>query len=336
MENKKDIGKAFRDKLDRLDRTGPQSGWNAISEELQQIKMQRRFPWRGIIGVSLLALLIGLIATYPSWQDDLPHIYMEMPEEHNAKKATPEENNNVGIDNNAKSEITEQPENISTTDNATQAVTKISSQPAHSSQDFSVKVDNIPSSAGAEPSAVKLAAIPLKTDENNNAPASEGKTHTMPDSSSSAAKPGLQTDNSEGKVKLLDLSKVSYGTENFTPKKEKKLDTRKIADSLNKLYDRANRIQVSFTIPATKDIKPGNRIFYIQIIDPNNKIINRKTTQVADDSNLAYSFISNVFYDNKAITLNETVTGKDFAKGLYRVNVFDNGKIVGTTTFTLK
>lgn len=236
MENKKDIGKAFREKLDRLDRTAPQSGWNAISGELQQMKMQRRFPWRRIIGLSLLVLLVGLVATYPLWQDNLPHIYMEMPEEHDTKKATSEENSKELINNNAKPEVTKETKNTSPKDGIPRTMTDISSEPRHSLPNASGKPDNRSSSAGAEPSYRNTAPTPLNTGQNINLNAPETKTPNAPDTY--LEKPGLQTDDGEGKVKLLDLSKVRYGSDSLNVRKDKKLDRKRIADSLNKLYGR--------------------------------------------------------------------------------------------------
>ncbi|MCO6148217.1 porin family protein [Flavobacterium sp. NRK1] len=58
MEVKKDIGKAFREKLDNLDRMPNDALWDAISKDLDS-KKKRRFPlfWFFIGGLSLLAIV---------------------------------------------------------------------------------------------------------------------------------------------------------------------------------------------------------------------------------------------------------------------------------------
>lgn len=61
MENKKDIGKAFRQKLNDLDKTPNDSVWNSINTELQQKKKRRiaYIPfWMKTAGVISLVLLV--------------------------------------------------------------------------------------------------------------------------------------------------------------------------------------------------------------------------------------------------------------------------------------
>lgn len=95
-------------------------------------------------------------------------------------------------------------------------------------------------------------------------------------------------------------------------------------------------IKVTFTLAANEVALAGNRIYYVQIIDPLNNVIGEKATQVFGDYNLTYSFITNAVYQNKSMEVNETISGQDFAKGLYHVNVFDKGQLVANTTFNLK
>lgn len=95
-------------------------------------------------------------------------------------------------------------------------------------------------------------------------------------------------------------------------------------------------IKVTFTLAANEVAQAGNRIYYVQVIDPLNNVIGEKATQVFGDYNLTYSFITNAVYQNKSMEVNETISGQDFAKGLYHVNVFDKGQLVANTTFNLK
>jgi predicted nuclease with TOPRIM domain len=103
--------------------------------------------------------------------------------------------------------------------------------------------------------------------------------------------------------------------------------------------DKASRvdvIRVSFTIAANEVAQAGNKMYYVQVIDPKNNVIGEKATEVFGDYTLTYSFITNAVYENKTMDIKETISGKDFAKGLYTVNVFDKGQLVGNTTFNLR
>lgn len=99
---------------------------------------------------------------------------------------------------------------------------------------------------------------------------------------------------------------------------------------------RVDVLKVNFTIAANEVAQAGNKMYYVQIIDPLNNVIGEKATEVFGDYTLTYSFITNAVYENKTMDINETVSGKDFAKGLYSVNVFDKGQLVANTTFNLK
>jgi hypothetical protein len=77
-------------------------------------------------------------------------------------------------------------------------------------------------------------------------------------------------------------------------------------------------------------------MYYVQVIDPKNNVIGEKATEAFGDQSLTYSFITNAVYENKTMEVNGTISGKDFAKGLYTVNVFDKGQLVANTTFNLK
>ncbi|MFD2603590.1 hypothetical protein [Flavobacterium suzhouense] len=103
--------------------------------------------------------------------------------------------------------------------------------------------------------------------------------------------------------------------------------------------DKASRvdvIRVSFTIAANEVAQAGNKVYYVQVIDPKNNVIGEKATEAFGDQSLTYSFITNAVYENKTMEVKETISGKDFAKGLYTVNVFDKGQLVGNTTFNLR
>jgi len=63
MENRKDIGKAFSDKLNSLDRSPRKEVWTGISDELRKKKKKRRivffFFWGKALGILLLCSISG-------------------------------------------------------------------------------------------------------------------------------------------------------------------------------------------------------------------------------------------------------------------------------------
>ncbi|WP_159800414.1 hypothetical protein [Flavobacterium sp. MK4S-17] len=99
---------------------------------------------------------------------------------------------------------------------------------------------------------------------------------------------------------------------------------------------RVDKIKISFTIAANEVAQSGERMYYVQIIDSKNNVLGEKKNEVFGEYNLTYSFTTNVSYDNKTVNVNETLSGKDFEKGLYYVNLFDKDKLVGSSTFTLR
>jgi hypothetical protein len=100
---------------------------------------------------------------------------------------------------------------------------------------------------------------------------------------------------------------------------------------------RADKLKVSFLIAENQIAKTGAREYYVQIIDSKSNILGEKKTIPTGDKTLTYSFVSTVKYENKTVQVNEEVSGKDFAKGTYFVNVFDkNAELVSKTSFELK
>ncbi|MBE98964.1 MAG: hypothetical protein CMP77_03180 [Flavobacterium sp.] len=103
--------------------------------------------------------------------------------------------------------------------------------------------------------------------------------------------------------------------------------------------ERARRVDVlkiSFTIAANEVAQAGNKMYYVQVIDPKNNVLGEKQTEVFGDYTLTYSFITNAIYENKTMKVSETLSCKDFEKGTYHVNLFDKDKLVANSTFTLK
>jgi len=99
---------------------------------------------------------------------------------------------------------------------------------------------------------------------------------------------------------------------------------------------RANVLRISFTIAENQIAKSGDKAYYVQVIDSKSNVLGDKQTVSFGDKSLTYSFIANVKYENKTVQVSQDLRGKDFAKGTYFVNVFDQDQSVSKTSFTLK
>lgn len=99
---------------------------------------------------------------------------------------------------------------------------------------------------------------------------------------------------------------------------------------------RANVLKISFTIAENQVAQSGDKTYYVQVIDSKNNVLGDKKTETFGDNVLAYSFVSNVKYENKTVDVTENLPGKNFEKGTYVVNIFDKDQLVSKTSFTLK
>jgi len=103
--------------------------------------------------------------------------------------------------------------------------------------------------------------------------------------------------------------------------------------------DKAGRVDVlriSFTIAENQIAKSGDKDYYVQVIDSKSNVLGDKQTVSFGDKSLTYSFITTVKYENKTVQVSQDLKGKDFAKGTYFVNVFDQDILVSKTSFMLK
>ncbi len=99
---------------------------------------------------------------------------------------------------------------------------------------------------------------------------------------------------------------------------------------------RADVLKVSFTIAENAIAKSGDRKYYVQVIDSKNNVMGERQTEHFSDKTLTYSFIANVKFENKTVSLVQNVPAEKLVKGTFYVNVFDNGLLISTTNFTLK
>lgn len=99
---------------------------------------------------------------------------------------------------------------------------------------------------------------------------------------------------------------------------------------------RADILKISFTIAENKVAKSGDKTYYVQVIDSKNNVLGDKKTESFDGNSLSYSFLTTVKFENKTVNVSQDLPGKNFEKGNYFVNVFDNGELVSKSSFSLK
>ncbi len=102
--------------------------------------------------------------------------------------------------------------------------------------------------------------------------------------------------------------------------------------------NRADRIRSCFTLNANEIAERGDRLLFVQVINPRNNIIGEKATVNFDDKVLTYSATSNVFYENEALDVCVLINAieADLVSGNYTVNVFDGPRLVATSSLQLR
>ena len=105
-----------------------------------------------------------------------------------------------------------------------------------------------------------------------------------------------------------------------------------------KRASRADKIRVCYTIAPNTLAQAGDRVLYVQVINPENNIIGEKSNITFGQDLLTYSKSESVCYENKALDVCAIVgtAGQDVLKGLYTINIFDAQRQIGSTTLMLK
>ena len=102
---------------------------------------------------------------------------------------------------------------------------------------------------------------------------------------------------------------------------------------------RTDKIRVCFTVTENALVVPGNKEFYIQVIDPKSNVLGVNEQIGFEDQVLNYSLISRFNYENGNLDVCEFIEARadeKFEKGDYTVNVFDQGRLVSTSQFNLR
>ena len=110
----------------------------------------------------------------------------------------------------------------------------------------------------------------------------------------------------------------------------------KIVDT--KRSSRADKVRACFTLTPNPIAKKGDRLLYIQVINPKNNLLGEKSVIEFDSGTLNYSATINVFYENEELDVCILVDAneKDLVKGRYIINVCDGSTQVATSSLVLK
>ena len=100
------------------------------------------------------------------------------------------------------------------------------------------------------------------------------------------------------------------------------------------------QIKVAFTLSENPIATPGKKMVYLQVTDPDGKVLQSSTGNVIDTENgqIAFSDYKAIDYQNQRVdmAIYYKLNGQAASKGNYKVKVFCQGQMVGKDNFTLK
>ncbi len=110
----------------------------------------------------------------------------------------------------------------------------------------------------------------------------------------------------------------------------------KIVDT--KRASRADKVRACFTLTPNAIAQKGDRLLYVQVINPKNNLLGEKEELEFDNGTLSYSASTKVFYENEELDVCVMVDAKegDIVSGRYTINVFDGPNLVATSSMELK
>jgi hypothetical protein len=100
------------------------------------------------------------------------------------------------------------------------------------------------------------------------------------------------------------------------------------------------QIQSSFTISENPLTNPGSKTVYLQITDPDGKILQSKpnNTVQMEQGTIAFSDKKEIDYKNQRVDLSifYDMPNKEAVKGNYKIKIYCEGLLIGNDSFTLK
>ncbi|GAB5398634.1 MAG: hypothetical protein Aureis2KO_02190 [Aureisphaera sp.] len=110
----------------------------------------------------------------------------------------------------------------------------------------------------------------------------------------------------------------------------------KIVDT--KRSSRADKVRACFTLAPNIIAEKGDRLLFVQVINPQNNLLGEKSMIEFEEGTLNYSSSTKVFYEQEELDVCVLVdaTEEDLVEGRYTINVFDGPTQVATASMTLK
>lgn len=107
--------------------------------------------------------------------------------------------------------------------------------------------------------------------------------------------------------------------------------------------NRAKRVDVlssTFSIGANTIAKKGNKMIYMQVIDPDGKVIYDRPSNIINvaGSEIIFTDSREINYQGQQIdiTIVHNLQGKEVESGNFTVKIFADGALIGKDSFTLK
>jgi uncharacterized coiled-coil protein SlyX len=130
-------------------------------------------------------------------------------------------------------------------------------------------------------------------------------------------------------LETVDVAKTLRAMKvNTTPINEKgklKLKAKKV-----------EKIKVCFTLAQNKVVEAGQKSIYIRITDPSNKILGSEKILVGDEE-ITCSAKRLIQYDNRDLEVCVFWTkDREIPVGIYKVEIYERGKLIGNSSFELK
>lgn len=104
---------------------------------------------------------------------------------------------------------------------------------------------------------------------------------------------------------------------------------------------RTDKIKTCFTLSENKITKKGMKNIYVRVEDPMGKILaegmGASNEFELNGQKIGFSMKKEVMYENQAVPMCIYLSkGEDFAKGTYRITVYEDRAMIGETSFELK
>ncbi len=101
---------------------------------------------------------------------------------------------------------------------------------------------------------------------------------------------------------------------------------------------RADKIRACFTLTPNIVAQKGDRLLFVQVINPKNNLLGEKASMQFENGKLNYSATTKVYYEQEELDVCVLVdaTEEDLVAGRYVINVFDGPQQVASSTLDLK